>query len=175
MHYGPVQMLVVVFDGNHFRGEIAPELERLKREGVVRILDLLFVRKDSTGAIAHLSASDLDWEEAAAFGETMGMLAGFATDGIAGAERGSLVGMAELMDGHLFDEDDAFRLEQSLPNEMTAVVALVEHLWAEPYLAAVQRANGFELLNEWLEPAQIMAAGGKFAAKLPATVDDDAA
>jgi hypothetical protein len=34
------------------------------------------VRKDSEGAIAHMVASDLNWEEAAAFGETMGMLAG---------------------------------------------------------------------------------------------------
>ena len=63
-----------------------------------------------------------------------------------------MAGMAELMDGHLFDEEDAFRLEQLLPNEMTAVVALFEHLWAAPLLAAVARANGFEMFNEWVEP-----------------------
>ena len=79
MGYGPVQMLVLAFDGNRFRGEILPELERLKREGVVRVLDLLLVRKDSAGAITHLVASDLDWEEAATFGETMGTLAGLAS------------------------------------------------------------------------------------------------
>jgi uncharacterized membrane protein len=165
MRFGPVQMLVVAFDGNRFRGEIWPELERLKREGVVRILDLMLVRKDSTGAISHMVASDLDWEEASAFGETMGMLAGFARDGLPGAERGAIAGMAEMMDGHLFDEEDAFRLEQLLPNEMTAVIALIEHLWAAPLLAAVSRANGFELFNEWLEPTQIMEAGGRFSAK----------
>lgn len=162
MRFGPVQMLVVAFDGNRFRGEILPELERLKRDGVVRILDLLLVRKDSVGAITHLVASDLDWEEASAFGETMGTLADLASDGLPGAERGGLAGMAEMMDGHLFDEEDAFRLEQLLPNETTAVVALIEHLWAAPLLAAVTRANGFELLNEWLEPPQIMEAGGRF-------------
>jgi uncharacterized membrane protein len=162
MRYGPVQMLVVAFDGNRFRGEIQPELERLKREGVVRVLDLLLVRKDSVGAITHLVASDLDWEEAAAFGETMGTLAGLAADGLPGAERGGLAGMAEMMDGHLFDEDDAFRLEQLLPNETTAVLVLFEHLWAAPLLAAVARANGFELLNEWLQPPQVMEAGGQF-------------
>ena len=75
------------FDGNRFRGEILPELERLKREGVVRILDLLLVRKDSVGAITHLVASDLDWEEAAAFGETMGMLAGLASEGLRAPSR----------------------------------------------------------------------------------------
>jgi hypothetical protein len=165
MRFGPVQMQVIAFEGNRFRGEIWPELERLKREGIVRILDLLMVRKDSAGAIAHLAASDLDWEEASAFGETMGMLAGFASGGPAGAERGALEGMAELMDGHLFDEEDAFRLEQHLPNEMTAVIVLFEHLWAAPLLAAVSRANGFEMFNEWLEPMQVMEAGGRFAAK----------
>ena len=170
MRFGPVQMLVLAFDGNRFRGEIWPELERLKREGVVRILDLLLVRKDSAGAIAHLAASDLDWEEASAFGQTMGMLAGFASGGLPAAERGALAGMAELMDGHLFDEEDAFRLEQLLPNDMTAVIALIEHLWAAPLLAAVSRANGFEMFNEWLEPPQIMEAAGRFAAK-PATDD----
>jgi uncharacterized membrane protein len=160
--FGPVQMLVVGFEGNRFRGEIWPELERLKREKVVRILDLLLVRKDSEGAVAHMVASDLDWEEASQFGETMGMLAGFASDGLPGAERGAVAGMAELMDGHLFDEEDAFRLEQALPNEMTAVVALIEHVWAAPLLAAVGRANGYEMFNDWVEPTQIMAAGGKF-------------
>jgi hypothetical protein len=125
----------------------------------------MLVRKDSAGAISHMVASDLDWEEASAFGETMGMLAGFARDGLPGAERGAIAGMAEMMDGHLFDEEDAFRLEQLLPNEMTAVIALIEHLWAAPLLAAVSRANGFELFNEWLEPTQIMEAGGRFSAK----------
>jgi hypothetical protein len=73
--------------------------------------------------------------------------------------------MAEMMDGHLFDEEDAFKLEQLLPNETTAAVALIEHLWAKPLLAAVSRANGFEMFNDWVEPTQIMEAGGRFVPK----------
>ena len=163
MGFGPIQMLVVGFDGNQFRGEILPELERLKNEGVVRIIDLMLVRKDSAGAVTHLVASDLDWDEASKFGEAMGALAGFAREGLAGVERGGLAGMADLMDGHLFDEDDVFRLEQLVPAGMTTAVALIEHLWAEPFLGAVSRAGGFELLNEWVLPTQIMETGGSFA------------
>ena len=163
MSYGPVQMLAVVFDGNLFRGEILPELERLKADGIVRILDLMLVRKDRAGAVAHLAMSDLTWEEAVEFGEVMGALAGFASDGLAGVEGGGLEGMAELMDGHLFNDEDAFRLEQLLPDSTTAAVALIEHLWAAPLLAAVSRAAGSELINEWVRPQQIMAAGGSFA------------
>ena len=62
--FGPVQMWSFVFDGNQFKGEILPELERLKKAEVIRLIDLLVVRKDSTGAVATLTATDLDWEEA---------------------------------------------------------------------------------------------------------------
>ena len=66
--FGPVQMLTIGFEGSRFKGEILPELERLKAAGVVRIIDLLVIRKDEAGAIATLTASDLDWEEATEYG-----------------------------------------------------------------------------------------------------------
>ena len=162
MGYGPIQLLVVGFDGNRFRGEIWPELERLKQEGVVRIIDLMLVRKDAAGGVTHIVASDLDWEEAAQFGETMGALAGFAREGLPGVERGGMKGLAEMMDGHLFDQDDVFRLEQLVPAGMTTAVVILEHLWAAPLLGAVSRANGYELLNEWVMPVQLMETGGAF-------------
>ena len=163
MRFGPIQMLVVGFEGYHFRGEVWPELERLKQAGIVRIVDLLLVRKDESGAISHLKASDLDWEEAAAFGEVAGALAGFAAGGPEAAGQGAIAGMAELMDGHLFDENDAFRLEQVMHPGTTVAVVLFEHLWAMPLLEAVSRAHGLELLNEWIRPEAILAAGGSFA------------
>ena len=46
---GPIQMLTLAFPGNQFKGEILPELERLKKEGIIRIVDLLMVRKDGSG------------------------------------------------------------------------------------------------------------------------------
>jgi hypothetical protein len=165
MSYGPIQMLVVGFDGNRFKGEIWPELERLKTEGVIRVVDLMLVRKDSAGGVTHIVASDLEWEEATKFGEAMGALAGFARDGLPGLEQGGLAGMAEMMDGHLFDAEDVFRLEQLVPPNMTTAVALIEHLWAIPFLTAVSRANGLELMNEWVLPQLIMETGGEFARK----------
>ena len=161
---GPIQMTSLAFPGNRFKGEILPELEKLKQAGIVRIVDLLLVRKDELGNVMVTTASDFDWEEAVSFGSYVGALAGYAAAGPAGIERGAMAGAAELADGHLFDEEDAFRLEQFLPNETTAVIALIEHIWATPLLEAVSRANGFEMFNEWVEPTQIMEAGGKFVA-----------
>ena len=40
---GPVDYLVVRFPGNKFSGEIAPELDRLVKNKIIRIIDLAFV------------------------------------------------------------------------------------------------------------------------------------
>ncbi len=56
---GPIQMITLAFPGNRFRGEILPELERLKAAEIVRIVDLLLVRKDPGGNIMVTTASDL--------------------------------------------------------------------------------------------------------------------
>ena len=153
---GPIQLLTVAFDGNHFRGEIMPELERLKREGIVRIIDLLLVRKDSMGAVMVTTVTDLEWEEAVSLGSYLGALSGFAAGGPEAMEQGAMAGAAELADGHFFDEDDVFRVTQSLPLNMSAALVLVEHLWAKPLLDAIGRADGFELSNDWIRPDQVI-------------------
>jgi uncharacterized membrane protein len=158
---GPIQMLCVAFAGNHFRGEILPELDRLKRERTIRIIDLLVVRKDDEGHVTVMTASDLDWDEATAFGSYVGALAGLDAGGAEGMERGALAGAAELADGHLFDENDAFRVTQSLPNDMSAAFVLIEHLWAIPLRDAVERAGGSELSNDWIRPEEILTVARK--------------
>src|SRR5262245_21204884 len=153
---GPIQMLTVAFNGNHFRGEILPELDRLKQQKIIRVIDLLAVRKDPEGRTMVYTASDLDWEEATAFGAYVGGLAGFAEGGAEGMEIGAMLGAAELADGHVFDEEDVFRVTQALDNNMTAALVLIQHTWAAPLMQAVERAEGFELMNEWLQPEQLV-------------------
>jgi len=161
---GPIQMLCLAFPGNRFKGEILPALESLKRKKIVRIVDLLFVRKDSMGHVAVATASDLSWEEATSFGAYVGALAGFAAAGPAGVERGSIAGAAELADGHLFDDDDVFRVTRALPNDMSAAIVLFEHLWAKPLLDAIARADGIELSNDWVRPEEILSASHEIEA-----------
>ncbi len=153
---GPIQMLTFAFAGNRFKGEILPALERLKRHEIVRIIDLLVVRKDGAGNVMVSTATDLDWEEAVAFGSYVGSLAGFAAFGAEGIEPGSIAGAAELADGHLFDEDDVFRVTQAVPNETSAAIVLLEHLWMKPLLEAIDRAQGIELANEWVRAHEIV-------------------
>ena len=161
---GPIQMLCLAFDGNRFKGEILPELDRLKRERIVRIIDLLVVRKDSEGSVMVMTASDLDWEEATSFGSYVGALAGYRAAGPEGVERGAMEGAAELADGHLFNENDTFRVTESLPNNMSAALVLIEHVWAKTLRDAVERAGGSELANEWIKPEEVLTAGREIRA-----------
>jgi uncharacterized membrane protein len=161
--FGPLQLLTVAFDGSRFKGEILPELQRLKQQGLLRIVDMLAVRKDDTGAVAVLTASDLEWEEATQFGAYIGTIVGFGSGGIEGAKRGSIAGAAELADGHLFDDDDRERLISIVPPGMTIAVVLLEHLWMLPLLQSIERAEGFELKNEWVGLENLLALGSKVA------------
>jgi uncharacterized membrane protein len=156
---GPVQILTVAFDGSHFKGEILPELERLKTLGLIRVIDLLLIRKDSSGAVATLTATDLDWEEAADFGAMVGSLIGWGVAGREGAEIGWLAGAAGSSDGHALSEDDWFALLQSVPSGSSAGIALIEHVWAKPLRAAIRRADGVEVANSWLRADDLIRIG----------------
>ena len=159
VEFGPLQLLSVVFDGNRFKGELLPELERLKEADIVRLVDLLFVRKDRSGAIAVLTASDLEWEEATQFGAYLGSIVGLGAGGIEGAERGSIAGAAELADGHLFNAEDVERLKNAIPEGSSVALALIEHRWAMPLLAAITRADGYELSNQWVNVDDLVEIG----------------
>ena len=156
---GPIQMLTLAFPGNMYRGEILPELDRLKGEGIVRVIDMMIVRKDPQGHVMVATASDLEFEEATALGSYLGGLAGLEEGGAEGFERGMIAGAAEMADGHIFDEDDVFRVTQALKPDTTAVVMLIEHTWAKTLLDAVERASGFELINEWIRPEALLSMG----------------
>jgi uncharacterized membrane protein len=157
--FGPVQMLAVAFDGNRFKGEILPELDRLKTQGIVRVIDLLVVRKDTEGRIAVLTATDLDWEEMTSYGAYVGTLVGFGAGGPEGADTGAIAGAAEFATGHVFDAMDIERLTSVVPNETTVAVVLLEHLWIMPLLGAIERAYGFELTNDWVRAEDLVQLG----------------
>jgi uncharacterized membrane protein len=171
---GPIQMVTFAFPGNQFKGEILPELDRLKSEGIVRVIDMLIVRKDPNGHVLVAQASDLDFEEATALGSYFGALAGLAAGGAEGMERGAIAGAADLADGHIFDENDVFRVTQALNPNTTAVLVLIEHRWAQKLFDSVEDAGGIELMNEWLRPESVLAGGppAPGIARAPDTEDD---
>jgi hypothetical protein len=147
---GPVQMLVVGFDGNHFEGRILAELERLSEQGIVRLLDLLFVSKDESGALTALELGELNADEAGP-----------------GAVLATLIGLVAEGDGSSEPEpgDDEFDLEQvwfvadEIPAGTAAAIVLLEHHWAIGLREATQAADGELLAEAWVHPLDLAAVG----------------
>ena len=162
---GPVQMLIVGFQGDNFDGSIMKELDRLKEHDIVRLIDLLFVKKNEDGEIEVVQRSDLGADEAEQFGAIVGALVGFGADGEEGAEYGALAGAAELEDGHVFDDDAVWYLGDAIPEGTAAAVALLEHRWAIPLRDKIAQAGGLTLSDAWIHVADLVAVGAIAAAK----------
>jgi uncharacterized membrane protein len=159
MAIGPVQMLVVGFEGPEFKGEILEELTRLKDEDIIRLIDLVVVKKDDEGNIETLHTSDLSDDEAMEFGAVAGALIGLGADGEEGASAGALAGAEAMEDGQVFDDNQVWYAADAIPNGTAAGIALIEHRWAIPLRDAIVRAGGLPLIDEWIHATDLIAAG----------------
>jgi len=140
---GPVQVLVVGFDHPAFSGEILAEFTRLRQAGIVRLVDLLLVSRAGDGTVETLAApAGVD-----------ARLGGLAT---------ALLGRAEGEDEA--DVDTAgvsmWSLADAVPPGSVAAVALIEHTWAGPLNAAIQKAGGAALDETWLAPDDLAMLEG---------------
>ena len=132
---GPVQLLVLGFDEPSFSGEALAELTRLGDAGVVRLLDVLLVSRDEEGRLETLPAprgADPDLGRLAA-----AFLAAEQENDPAGP-RGA--------------DPDAWSLDDAVPPNGAAAVALIEHTWAQPLVLAIRGAGGRLLDETWLSP-----------------------
>jgi hypothetical protein len=143
MSLGPVQLLVIGFDRPDFSGEVLAELKRLREGDVVRVIDLLVVQKGTDGVVRRLHHSDL--AEAEGAGAVLGALIGLDATGPE--------------DGELPAEDEFWSLDEAIPNDSAAAIALVEHRWAIGTRDAIGAAGGVAVAEAWIHPADLAAAG----------------
>src|SRR3954463_15198872 len=108
MAIGPVQLLVVAFDEPHVTGKIMDELNRLRVNDLIRLLDVLVVQKDLEGVVTAVQASDLSVGEAEELGATIGALIGLGYDGEDGMKTGAIVGAEAGADGHLIPDSEMY-------------------------------------------------------------------
>jgi len=163
--FGPVQMLVLEFDRTRFDGEVMPEFERLKDQGIIRVIDLLFVAKPEGGELEVVQRSDLTKDDAMEFGAIVGALVGLGTGSEAETIRAAEAGAQEMEDGHLLGDTEVWYLADAIPEGSSAAVLLIEHQWAIPLRDKIVNAGGVALADEWIHPTDLIAIGA--AASVP--------
>ena len=144
---GPVQVLVVGFDEAAVSGEVVAELTRLTEAGVVRLIDVLLVRRADDGSLDTVASPGPDPDRGRVAAALLGVrdaAAATATDG----DDGIPAGESSAPDG-------SWSLDESVPPGGVAAVALVEHLWAQPLVAALRAAGARPLDETWLAPQDV--------------------
>jgi len=160
MAIGPVQLLVVGFKQPDFQGEIRAELDRLRDNDLVRVIDALAVRKDADGNVDTLHESQLSGDEQAAFGALVGGLIGLGAAGEEGFEIGAERGAEAVAErGGVLSEETAWDVLEEIPPDTAGLLVLLEHRWAIPLRDAIARAGGFRLASEFISPLDLISIG----------------
>jgi uncharacterized membrane protein len=176
MAIGPVQLLVLGFSHPDFHGEIREELNLLRDNDLVRVIDALAVRKDADGSVTTFHQSQLSDDQQAAFGALVGGLIGLGAAGEEGFEIGAERGAEAVAErGGVFDEE-AWDVLAEIPEDSAALLVLLEHRWAIPLRDAIARAGGMRLASEFISPLDLVALGmvGAEEAEALAATDRDA-
>ncbi len=148
MTLGPVQLLIIGFDGTARHPEIAAELRRLREHETVRIVDIVVVWKGADGKLEVNRESDLSLEEARDAGALARGLAGLTDaedeDESAGGDDGRA---RDQQRGHVGGRgrDRAGHDRGSRP---------LRAQWAVPLRDAIVRAGGVLIARAWVQPGR---------------------
>jgi hypothetical protein len=130
---GPISYLIVQFPGNKMTGEGFPILVDLVDRGLIRILDLVFVTRDTDGSVRAIELSDLDHD-------------------------GQLdLSVFEGASSGLLDSSDLADAESVIDPGSSAAVLIFENRWATSLTQALRR-GGAELVAAGYIPQEAIAA-----------------
>ncbi|WP_411543854.1 DUF6325 family protein [Kitasatospora sp. DSM 101779] len=114
---GPIDYVVIEFPGSKMTGEGLPLLVDLVDRGIIRIIDLMFMKKELDGSVVGLEIADMTGD-----GELDLAVFEGAASGLLGSE----------------DLDEA---AAALEPGNSAGLIVYENLWAAPFAAALRRGG----------------------------------
>jgi uncharacterized membrane protein len=160
MIYGPMQLLVIGFGQAALPLDFVNQLRRLRDDGIVRLVDAVFVAKDEHGDLTEIRASDVSEDEAVLLGTLAGALFGYGAAGEEGAQLGAELGGLAAEAGEFgLEGEDIEEIADLIPRGSAAAFILLEHLWAVGLKESLQNTNGVVLAHGWVTPATLIAMG----------------
>jgi hypothetical protein len=128
---GPLEYIVIGFEGNRFDGSIAREIEKVVEKKIIRLVDVVFVGRDGDGNALVIELDNKDDPRFATFEPLLADRMG------------------------LFTPEDVVMIAESLPANTAGVALLFEHRWAEDLKDAMAAAGGF-LVNRVVIPPEVL-------------------
>jgi hypothetical protein len=128
--HGPIDFLLLEFAGGHDLSKAAAELINLVDNGVIRLYDLVAIRKEDDDTYAILELDE--------YGEHLVILSG---------ARSGLLG-----------DDDRKAASEIIEPGTTAVLLMFENTWATPFVSAALDAGGSVVATMRIPATDVMAA-----------------
>lgn len=125
---GPIDYIIVGFEGNKFDGSILKAVGDAIDSGAVGLVDLALVSKDEEGTVTKLNIADLGDQYAV----------DFSSKYKAEAEN--------------IQQDDIDEVSDLLENNTSAGLLIIEQLWAKPLKKALIDANGVLVAEGRIHP-----------------------
>ena len=128
MNLGPTSVLVIESHGGEYKGEILGALVDLVRQGTVRIIDAVAVKKDGEGNTTAQEVNQLGMNDLYIFDPLQAEITGLLSD------------------------QDISDIGTLLDNNSASAILVLEHLWANKLAEAIANAKGKVVLNRLLMP-----------------------
>ena len=131
MTLGPLEYIVIGFEGPRFDGSIARELQEVVDKGIIRLVDVVFVGRAADGGAVIIELDARDDPRFAPF--------------------------APLLEGRmgLFTPEDLEAIAAALPPDTAGLALLFEHRWAVDLKDAIAAKGGF-LVDRVVVPPEIL-------------------
>jgi len=124
MSYGPVELVVLKFEGTNFEGEVLREIQKVVDAGTIVVIDILLAVRFGDDPVRVIEIQELEdpilqrWEP-------------IITDA-----------------GGLLTADDAERLSADLGPDAAVALLIFEHRWVAGVADAIERAGGSVVMTE---------------------------
>lgn len=122
--HGPIDYIIVGFEGNNFTGEVLEELKTATDDGTIAVRALVLVMKDNDGVVKTVALNESILQITASFH----------------------------LDNSLVTDDDVTEVGDVLANNTAAGLLIVEQLWAKGLKQALINAGGFLIADGRIHP-----------------------
>ena len=128
MTLGPLEYLVVEFQGNNFDGSISREIAKVVEQKIISLVDVVMIARDGSGNAVIVEIDNKEDPRFASFASLLADTKGLLT------------------------EDDVLSIAESLPDNTSGLIMLFEHRWAVDIKDAMAAAGGFLVAREVIPP-----------------------
>ena len=162
MTIGPLQMIAISFDTRDISEEIASEINTLRANGLIRVVDFVFVERDNQGELQALAMTDLNREETKRF---VNSISG-SLDDVKAREQFNALGNDSVI---YVSEKNIETISECIPNGGSAIIALIEHQWAARLWKSIEGSQGVVLAEEFIPKTAVHAWGAKLVQAIKET------